>query len=96
MSTIQDPLTDGCMQRLLHARRAYIEAKRIYNDAAEDLLRSFGDEFEDDISTMAHVIGGITVVVDEDWSDFQPGERHMALTFLRTATYAEIRSGGPA
>lgn len=87
MSTIRDYLTVGCLKRVLEARKEYLEAERRFNAAAEDLLRSFGDEFEDDISTMAHVIGDTTVLVDEDWQDYQPGKRYRAITFTRTATY---------
>lgn len=83
----QDPLTVGCLKRVLEARQDFLEAERSFNAAAEDLLRSFGDEFEDDISTMAHVIGDVTILVDEGWRDYLPGKRYRALTFTRTATY---------
>lgn len=92
MSTIQDPLTAGCLERVLQARQEYLEAERQLNSAAEDLLRSFGDEFEDDIATMAHVLGDTTIIVDEDWRDYQLGKRYRALTFMRTATYADDAS----
>lgn len=87
MSTIQDPLTVGCLKRVLEARREYLESERQFNAAAEDLLRSFQYEFEDDISTMAHVIGATTIIIDEDWMDYDPGKRYKAITFTRTATY---------
>ncbi len=93
MSTVQDSLIVGCLKRLFHARREYLEAERQYNAAAEDLLRSFGDEFEDDISTMAHVVGNTTILVHEDWRDYHPGKLYRAITFFRTAHYAQDGAG---
>ena len=87
MSTIHNPLTVGCLKRVLEARQDYLKAERNFNAASEDLLRSFQTEFEDDISSMAHVIGDVTVIIDEDRRDYQPGKRYRSMIFTRTATY---------
>ncbi|MHC1744862.1 MAG: hypothetical protein AB9873_17795 [Syntrophobacteraceae bacterium] len=103
MSIAQDPLIQGSLQRVLHARQNWIEAKKaerkaewLFNDAAADFLRSFGEQYEDDITSVAHVIGDMTITVEDEWYERPEGMKHLALTFYRTSSYAPDGDSGEA
>jgi hypothetical protein len=94
MSTHHDPLIHGSLKRLLAARKDWTEARRkyraaglLFNEAAEDFFRAFGDEFDEDICYFTHLIDNISITIDEDWRDFKDGDLHMALRFNPISSY---------